>query len=211
MSFAAARFSRVAIFSDAKLPIAEVDWRRAFSGALFEFVFDLQGVDQMTVSALSGATQDRGVLLTRNSELDDNELHAKALELALGSEDALRALEGGAQKLKLAMERDSDKLRAERFHRLELRARRKQSDTPWTEKLFSGLYAVTANYGASIGRPVLLLLVMVCVLAGGFYGLDFLIHSQDMARDPIGAAWQALDFPGRTFSSPLCRFRHRAI
>ena len=153
MSFAAARFTRAAVFSGAKLPIEEVNWRRAFSGALFEFGFDLQDVDQISVSALSGVTLNRGVLMTRNSELDDNELHAKALQLALGAserEEALRALEGGAQKLKLAMERDSDKLREQGFYRLELRARRKQFGTPWTEKLFSGLYAVAANYGASI-------------------------------------------------------------
>lgn len=176
MSFATARFSRLIIFADTKFPVAETDWRRAFSGALFEYTFDLQGVDQKAVSSLSGATINRGVLLTRNSELDDNVLHAQALQLALEAEDredALRALEGGAQKLKLAMERDSDKLREQRFYRLELRSRRKQSGTPWTEKLFSGLYAATANYGASIGRPFLLLFVMVGALATGFYGWDF--------------------------------------
>ena len=100
--FATARFSRLIIFSDTKFPVAEIDWRRAFSGALFEYTFDLQGVDQKTVSSLSGATINRGVLLTRNSELDDNVLHAQALRLALEAEDredALRALEGGAQKL----------------------------------------------------------------------------------------------------------------
>jgi hypothetical protein len=206
MTFATARFCHMAVFCGATLPIAEVDWRRAFSGALFQFVFDLQGVDQKSVSALSGATLDRGVLLTRNSELDDNKLHAKALQLALGAdkrEDALRALEDGAQKLKLAMERDSDKLREQRFYRLELRARRKQSDAPVMEKLFSGLYALTANYGASIGRPFLLLLVLVFVTAGGFYGLDFLIHPQDMARDPIGAAWQAVDLSWSNVFKPF--------
>jgi uncharacterized protein YjbI with pentapeptide repeats len=206
MRFLTARFSGFATFSSATLPIREVDSRQAFRGALFEFAVDLQGVKQMSVSALSGVTLNRGVLMSRNSELHDNELHANALQLALGArerDDALRALEGGAQKLKLAMERDSDKLREQGFYRLELRARRKQSGTPWTEKLFSGLYAVTANYGASIGRPTLLLLVMMCVLAAGFYGLDFLIHPREMACDPIGAVWQALDFSWSNVFKPF--------
>jgi len=206
LNFETARFSRVIIFSDVKLPLAEVDWRRAFNGALFEFALDLQGIDQKCVSVLSGATVNRGVLLTRNSELVDNELHAQALQLALkaeGRENALRALEGGAQKFKLAMERDSDKLREQRFYRLELRSRRKQDGTPWTEKLFSGLYAATANYGASIGRPLLLLFVMVGALAGGFYGWDFIIHPKDITNDPIGAVWQALDFSWSNVFKPF--------
>jgi hypothetical protein len=98
-------------------------------------------------------------------------------------------LEGGALKLKFAMERDSDKLREQRFYRLELRARRKQWGTPWAEKVFSGLYAATANYGGSIGRPFILLLGILAVFGAVFYGWDFLLHPGEIARDPLSAAW----------------------
>ena len=44
---------------------------------------------------------------------------------------------------------------------------------------------------------------MVGALAAGFYGWDFLIHPKDIAHDPIGAVWQALDFSWSNVFKPF--------
>jgi hypothetical protein len=206
LTFATARFVRNAIFSKVEIPADEFDWRWAFTDALFEFTLDLRGVDLRSVSAFAGATLNRGVLLDRMGERQESELHAHALQLAVGADDrenALYALEGGASKLKLAMERESDKLREQRFYRLELRARRRQLGTPLAEKIFSALYAAASNYGASIGRPVILIFGMVVALAVSFYALDAALHPNEVARDPIAAASQALDFSWSNVFKPF--------
>lgn len=142
----------------------ERNWRGAFFGAHFDRVLIWRGMAGKFVSAFEGITLERGILRDRLSDADDLKTHRKALGLALNaidedgklnSESALRSLEAGALKLKLAMEKDSDKLREQRFYRLELLARRKQTGTPWTEKTFSFAYEKFANYGASIGRPLI--------------------------------------------------------
>jgi len=189
MNLRTAIFERYADFSRIVAPDKEANWRGAFDGALFQGTLDWRGVPYHVLSALSGATLERGVLLSRISEGQEALEQGRALTAARSAKDrndALIALEGGALTLKLAMENVSDKLREQRFYRFELVARRKQQGTPVFEDLFSGLYDFAANYGASIGRPFLLLLVMI-----PFCALWYWVWEAILARD-LGAQAQAL-------------------
>ncbi|MFN4024983.1 MAG: hypothetical protein ACK4MQ_09120, partial [Hyphomonas sp.] len=134
------------------------------------------GEVHLPVAAFAGARLDRGILLSRASDGEDLRAHRGALKEALILSDknerqvALKALEGGALQIKLALEQASDRLCEQRFYRLELRARRKQSGTPWTEKFFSWAYAAISNYGASMGWPFVWLLGVILVFALLYWG-----------------------------------------
>jgi hypothetical protein len=240
VSFQQSWFKRLARFNGVKLaPESQGEpWRGMFTGALFEASLDWQGADMRGVSVFANARFDRGVLLSRDSEKQDRANHDAALKLAeaapaitdrKGKETvpaaenrrrALAALEGGAVKLKLAMEAEADHARAQRFHRLELIAARKQTDK-WSVKAVSHAFGLFAGYGASIGRPLFWLAALIGLFAAGFVGLDRLDAETRAARAcalearppeapaclPIpdaGASWvQALDFSLSNTFKPL--------
>jgi DNA polymerase-3 subunit epsilon len=84
----------------------------------------------------------------------------------------LAELERGCRVLKQAMEKASNKAREQHFYRYELIARRAQTTTPLSEKIFSYLYDFLGNYGASIGRPFVAVSVLTVVFASVYWGLD---------------------------------------
>lgn len=183
MRFDKALFHAIADFSRINLSDQEKDWRGVFDGVLFERAVDLRGVDSKAVSIITGATLDRDVLLDRTDERREANAHRQALKPACDAkdrEDALKALEGGALKLKQAMNTANDIAREQRFYRLELRARRKQKGTSGTEKLFSLLYAGASKYGASIGWPFLWLGGVIV----GFAALYLAIEGQLKPPEP---------------------------
>ncbi|HVZ28988.1 MAG TPA: pentapeptide repeat-containing protein [Asticcacaulis sp.] len=69
------------------------------------------------------------------------------------------ALEASYRTLKQMMEDRRDRIREGEFFTLELLARRKRKDVPWWERSFSWLYSTFADYGNSIFRPLMALLV----------------------------------------------------
>jgi hypothetical protein len=183
MSFDKTLFESVVDFSQAELPQREEHWRAAFDGSLFQRSLDLRGVGPKTASLVSGAVFDRGVLLERTDEGVETKAHREALKLASAAEDredALKALESGALKLKQAMHVANDVAREQRFYRLELRARRKQKGTKGTEKFFSLLYAGTSKYGGSIGWPFLWLATVIV----GFAALYLAVEGQLKPPEP---------------------------
>ncbi len=191
MKFDKALFHAIADFSKVVVPQAEKDWRGAFDGVLFERAIDLRGVDARAVSMVAGATFDRDVLLDRTSESEEARAHADALKQADAAEDredALKALEGGALKLKQAMNTANDIAREQRFYRLELRARRKQKGTRLSERVVSALYALASGYGASLGRPVIALFSVVTVFAVWFWAWEGGAVSGGPAKWPGQAA-----------------------
>jgi hypothetical protein len=84
----------------------------------------------------------------------------------------LAELEGGCRTLKRAMEYASNKTREQLFYRYELIARRAQTSTPLSEKIFSYLYDWLGNYGASIGRPFMAVTALTLLFSGIYWGLD---------------------------------------
>lgn len=221
VSFQRAWFKRPAQFDRVSLAPEGEPWRGMFTGALFESSLDWQGSDMRAVSAFALARFDRGVLLSRDSEDVDRVNHAKALKPAVSAKAvldpetkkimveeaeerrlALNALEGGAVKLKLAMEAEADHARAQRFHRLELIAARKQTKK-WSVKLLSHAFGLFAGYGASIGKPLMWLMLAVLMFAGGFYGAGWIENPELMREGPYAAIWQALDFSLSNTFKPL--------
>lgn len=77
----------------------------------------------------------------------------------------LAELERGCRTLKQAMNRMSNTTREQQFYRFELIVRRAQRDTPAWEKAISLLYAFTSNYGISLLRPLLSIIVIMLAFA----------------------------------------------
>jgi hypothetical protein len=208
MTFDKAKFIAIADFSEVHVPDKEPHWRGAFDGALFESSLDLRGVDPRAVTLVTGATFDRGVLLDRVGEKTEGRAHNAALKLALAKtgkdrEQALRDLETGAVVLKQVMDEAGDAGRAQRFYRLEVRARARQSETKWTEKIFS---ALSADYGGSIGRPFVALTVALLGFAAGFWlwGLLSGLVGAGEGAIPWGqAAVEAFDFSWNNAFKPF--------
>jgi hypothetical protein len=69
------------------------------------------------------------------------------------------------------MEKSANKMREQMFYTFELMARRPQRATPLGEKLISFAYDAVADYGRSIGRPLLFLAVLIPVFAAAYAGL----------------------------------------
>lgn len=83
----------------------------------------------------------------------------------------LRELEGGCRALRQAMEKASDKSRERIFHRYELISHASQRSVPRWEKVISSFYRWSSNYGDSIGRPLIWLLLCLLPAFGVAHGL----------------------------------------
>jgi hypothetical protein len=73
--------------------------------------------------------------------------------------------------LKLAMENNRDRIEEGRFFRLELLARRRRWDVPLWERWASGAYEALADYGNSLFRPFVSLLISYLVFSLLFFGM----------------------------------------
>lgn len=155
----------------------------AFSGARFLDFVDFTGAGTHWVAALNDAVFEKAVSLPRPSEsAAEREFRDVVLEAvdAAVQEDVrreperpehqhrawrLEQIEGGCRNLKNVLGRDRDEILEQRYYRFQLIARRKQVATPRTEKLFSILYGLTSNYGASIGQPLASVAVVILAFA----------------------------------------------
>ncbi|MEL8054808.1 MAG: pentapeptide repeat-containing protein [Pseudomonadota bacterium] len=75
-------------------------------------------------------------------------------------------VEEGFRTLKHAMEDRRNRGQEARFFQLELRARRERRDekfVPKWERIFSDVYKWTSNFGTSVGRPLLCLLLLTVI------------------------------------------------
>jgi uncharacterized protein YjbI with pentapeptide repeats len=84
---------------------------------------------------------------------------SEALKSQFTANSFFDALEASYRTLKQMMEDRRDRIREGEFFTLELLARRKRKDVPWWERSFSWLYSTFADYGNSIFRPLMALLV----------------------------------------------------
>ncbi|MGF1483690.1 MAG: pentapeptide repeat-containing protein [Opitutales bacterium] len=88
-------------------------------------------------------------------------------------ESALTALKDGARVLRDAMEVRKDNVPEQQFYRFELIARRKLTGTPFWAKVVSCGYGLFGNYGTSIARPILCVLLAFIGFALAYGGLGF--------------------------------------
>ncbi|ACT58604.1 pentapeptide repeat-containing protein [Hirschia baltica] len=161
-------------FFDVKWDKNETSWRYMFKGSSFAKILDWSGQKLDTVAAFADAEIRKGILLGRPNETVVEKEFDEAISLAGDNTDALSAIQGGALKLRLAMEQDSDTRRAHWFYRLELMARQRQKETPKQEKFISWLYGKLSNYGTSIIRPLRWLSILWAAMSLLFYSLEML-------------------------------------
>lgn len=217
--FRAAVFEKLVSFEDFVWPAAPRDWHAAFNQALFRGTCAFRGAGVRAFAAFDGATFERGLLFDDMGEDDSDALFDQELRgaMAAARSDAgdgartsretlqqlrsrrVREVERGCRVLKQAMEKASNKAREQVFYRYELMARRAQAETPLWERFFSYLYEWTSNYGASIARPLGVLLIGVIPLfTMGFWlwaaGLDRLHPVADIGADPLSDFFAALRF-----------------
>ncbi|WP_375201637.1 pentapeptide repeat-containing protein [Hyphococcus sp.] len=116
-----------------------------------------------------------------------------------------RALENGARSLKHALENARDKLGEQRLYRLELLARRRQDKTGRFEHVLSRMYQITSDFGASMWRPLITVIVVTLIMAqiyAGWWGL----FSHETPVESV--SFEALDFSARAVFRP---FSHWAV
>lgn len=195
MDFSTATFVRQAWFTNIDWPRLAADWQAGFNQAVFRDVASFRDSGFQCFAAFDGASFGGGLQLDDTSEAAANrrfreELaqarRRKGLRASVGAwpsaciaawlagpapsqgekpDAALQHLERGCRVLKQAMEKSSHKTREQILHAFELIARRNQRDTPAFEKWVSRLYAAISDYGRSIWRPMILLLLSIPAFA----------------------------------------------
>jgi len=229
MRFTTVRFGRFTDFKNIEGPNREADWRNAFDGAIAFGTLDWRDAPYHMISAFSGAKLKEGVFFPRLSEEKaESTFKDDALQPALDAGDtmpppegknaepltdeartkerdaALAALESGAQVLKLAMDDANDTHREQRFYRFELIARSQQTTTKRAEKLFSWLYAKTADYGASLVRPPIAIASTILIFGLVFWAWGEAL--QAVARsdgERVSLFWNAIVFSGEQVFRPF--------
>lgn len=227
VTFRASTFHEFADFSWVQWPENARDQQGALEGARFRDVVDFKIENFSAFSIFDGAALERRLLLTETAARGQTpeRLMARALKgvrKAVQADRRLRssdkeeweigqerrgpdarygALAGGLRTLKLAMAAQSDVTREQRFYRYELKTRARMPSEPWTVSIASRLYGIVSDYGASIGRPLLALLVVIIGFAAIYY----------LASDPFGLSgkdqtthiWQSWAFSWDNVFRPL--------
>lgn len=145
--------------------------------------------------------------LNKRLESVESVSDAEQREYAASARDTrLRSLEGGCRVLRRAMREAANKSREQLLHRFELETRRARSDASSVERILSRFYELTSNYGASIARPLGIILLallpgfalMYWVWAGALEGTlvkDIVaLTQQPLSPDSWASAWHALSF-----------------
>jgi uncharacterized protein YjbI with pentapeptide repeats len=97
-------------------------------------------------------------------------------------------LEASFRTLKQMMEDRRDRVREGDFFNLELRSRRKRSDVPWWERVASGVYWLISDYGNSIFRPLIVMVLLYAGLAFAYYALGQ-SHGENAPGDHLVSAF----------------------
>ena len=101
-------------------------------------------------------------------------------------------LETSFRTLKQMMEDRRDRVREGEFFNYELRARRRRNDVPWWERIASFIYWGISDYGNSIFRPLLVMLVL-------YVGLSLVYFALGEHENLFGAGVRLV--PGHLFSA----------
>lgn len=117
-------------------------------------------------------------------------------------EARLKQLERGCRVLKQVMEKASNKSREQLLYRFELQARRIQRGLPLGEAMFSDLYALASDYGASMVRPFLALAVLIGAFTAIFLGWAWALGGV-AEEGAYPSALQAFDLSWANVFKPL--------
>lgn len=143
-----------------------------------------------------GARLEGGVAYPKQGETSALQIFDQDVVAAINAlhdrnerDEALKAVEHGAQVLKHQMRLQADSLREQRFYRFELIARRLQSTTHWSERWSSRAFAFLGDYGLSVARP---LAALACVAL--IFGLAYFLAAASithMSLDSMTVQWGA--------------------
>lgn len=154
----------------------EQSFSGAFYGARFLGVADFSGAvgegqGGRMVAAFAQAQFEKALILTDGLDGRHGQRFYRSLLAKTRPDDvdiksrnaAFAALESGCRAVKIAMGRARDDVREQAYYRLQVRARQQRSDIDWSEKIVAWIYGVVSDFGSSLWRPLLaLLLVTVC-------------------------------------------------
>jgi uncharacterized protein YjbI with pentapeptide repeats len=113
----------------------------------------------------------------------------------------LLQLERGCRVLKQEMQKDTDKSREHMFYRFELMARHAQSTTPWQERWASNIYEAVSDYGTSITRPLMWLLLIWACASLVYVSIGVVVAPDDIV--PWQWSWDAFDLSLSRVFQPL--------
>lgn len=196
LNFSDVNFLNKVSFEKAVFPQKAIDSESAFRGAIFNHQVNFSEVKNFPLNAFDDVEFLRKVILTdRNSIYGEHDFKRtkksiksdfKELgelehnEISKWTEKRYGALERGCMALKQAMERNSDFHRAQRYFKYELLARQKRPSISWIAKRMTGLYGFFADYGGSIGRPIVSLICCIII-----FGIFFALNANCIMDEPL--------------------------
>lgn len=187
VAFTSSSFARLASFQDIKWPRQAKDWHGMFDQAVFKDVANFRKAGLRCFAAFDGAAFHGGLQLDAPDDATANHTYRDERKLAEALPDheaGLRQLEGGCRVLKQAMEKSANKTREQMFYAFELIARRRQRATPRWERAASWLYESVADYGRSIGKPLVWLVGLVPAFALAYAALALAFRADQLGGMP---------------------------
>ncbi|ESQ83070.1 hypothetical protein AEAC466_14500 [Asticcacaulis sp. AC466] len=165
MSFQGAEFTNVAYFTQITWPLSFSDYNQSFDRCVFLSFADFHSSGFGHFSAFFGTKFSESVRLddvpepVARAALNHDLGGAKAFQ-GQSYEDSLKSIEVGCRNLKQQMVAVGDRSRERILYVFELQARRLQAATPKTEQLISDGYAFLSDYGNSVTKPVIGILIL---------------------------------------------------
>jgi hypothetical protein len=195
----------------------------AFHAARFIDIADFSGAvgagEAGRLAAAFGEAQfEKALILTDGADRKARRyFRDSVLAVALGENGAerdtrLAQLEAGCRTIKVAMGKARDELREQRYYRFQLRARLGRSDIDGWEKAFGLVYLLLSDFGSSLWRPLLALVLFTALCGQGYavWGASLAggqfepVPSRDFAFEGQGGALAALK-PFATIEAPKPR------
>lgn len=94
----------------------------------------------------------------------------------------LLQLEGGCRVVKQAMGLARDETMEQRYYRYQLIARSNRSDIPFWDGFFSKLYRSVSDYGSSVLKPFINLLLLIVAFAALFWAIGISLNVSDLGN-----------------------------
>jgi hypothetical protein len=191
-------FAGVADLSECTFPKEAPLFHSAFRGAEFRRVADFTNPAFHEWGAFSQTKFHQAVLFSPSVLRSDTSFNA-ALAAATSPRDEVDSpnakdgrsdrrfaeLEAAFQCLKVAMASQQARSEEQRFYRYELIARRRQTTTPFLERVFSIFYEWTSACGTSIFKPVVWLVSITAVFAFIYWAVSHSPHEAMAALWPL--------------------------
>jgi hypothetical protein len=187
LSLSSVHFSITPNFSGIIWPKYAPDLRHAFDKASFYGLVDFSGFGFRAFAAFNGARFTQGLWLDiPNEAAKADKQFAIELKAAKNANDKftrLKELEGGCRVLKQEMAKQSDRVTEQILFKFELIARREQLTKKDLEWWASHVYRLVSDYGASIWRPFLTLLLVTFITFPLTNAVFFNITGQFLSSD----------------------------